>query len=136
MFTSKWNTTMIKYLIALALILGTSLPSNAAGWASIHKYAKKSGTCSNEVLTSYYNTGTRTANGEKFNPNDNTAASRTLPFGTNVTVTNPKNGKSVVVRINDRGPYGIAYRMGARLDLAQGAARRIGMTASQYTCVT
>jgi rare lipoprotein A len=52
-----------------------------------------------------------------------------------LTVTNPKNGKSVTVRINDRGPYGIAFRMGARLDLARGAAQRIGMHSSQYVCV-
>jgi rare lipoprotein A (peptidoglycan hydrolase) len=39
------------------------------------------------------------------------------------------------VRINDTGPWGIAYKMGARLDLARGAARQLGMTASQYVCV-
>ncbi|MGB6559032.1 MAG: septal ring lytic transglycosylase RlpA family protein [Pseudolabrys sp.] len=50
-------------------------------------------------------------------------------------MTNPKNGRSVTVRINDRGPYGIAYQMGARLDLARGAAARIGMHSSQYVCV-
>jgi rare lipoprotein A len=60
-----------------------------------------SGTCG----VSYYSTGTRTADGEAFNPNDFTAASKTLPFNTRVRVTNPANGKSVVVRINDRGPY-------------------------------
>ncbi len=46
-----------------------------------------------------------------------------------LTVTNPHNGRSLVIRINDTGPYGIAYRMGARLDLARGAAQRLGMTA-------
>ena len=49
--------------------------------------------------------GSMTASGERFNQNDFTAAHKQLPFGTKVKVTNPDNGKSVVVRINDRGPY-------------------------------
>jgi peptidoglycan lytic transglycosylase len=49
--------------------------------------------------------GKRTANGERFNTNDLTAAHRTLPFGAKVRVTNERTGRSVVVRINDRGPY-------------------------------
>jgi rare lipoprotein A len=49
--------------------------------------------------------GHRTASGETFNPNALTAAHRTLPFGTHVRVTNSRNGRSVVVRINDRGPF-------------------------------
>lgn len=54
---------------------------------------------------SYYKHGTRTANGERFNPSGLTAAHRTLRFGTRVRVTNLKNGRSVIVRINDRGPF-------------------------------
>ncbi|MEO3748829.1 septal ring lytic transglycosylase RlpA family protein [Plantactinospora sp. B5E13] len=54
---------------------------------------------------SYYDQGQVTANGEAFNPDALTAAHKTLPFNTRVRVTNPANGKSVVVRINDRGPY-------------------------------
>ncbi|MES2905748.1 MAG: septal ring lytic transglycosylase RlpA family protein, partial [Pseudomonadota bacterium] len=50
--------------------------------------------------------GRRTASGERMNPNAYTAAHRRLPFGTQVQVTNRRNGRSVVVRINDRGPYG------------------------------
>lgn len=49
--------------------------------------------------------GSMTASGERFNQNDFTVAHKTLPFGTKVRVTNPNNGKSVIVRINDRGPY-------------------------------
>lgn len=49
--------------------------------------------------------GSMTASGERFNQNDFTAAHKQLPFGTKVKVTNPENGKSVMVRINDRGPY-------------------------------
>jgi rare lipoprotein A len=62
--------------------------------------------------------GSRTANGERYNPNGLTAAHRTLPFGTKVRVTNLKNGKFVVVRINDRGPF-----TGDRIiDISAGAA--------------
>ena len=78
---------------------------------------------------SYYGTrfhGRRTANGERFNMNAMTAAHKSLPFGTKVRVTNRRNGKSVVVRINDRGPYA----HGRVIDLSKAAASRIGMVAS------
>ncbi|WCN81627.1 septal ring lytic transglycosylase RlpA family protein [Micromonospora sp. LH3U1] len=61
----------------------------------------ESGSCG----ASFYSDGQLTANGESFNPNELTAAHKTLPFNTKVRVTNPANGKSVVVRINDRGPF-------------------------------
>jgi hypothetical protein len=67
--------------------------------------------------------GRRTANGEVFDQNLFTAAHRTLPFGTLVLVTNPATGRSVVVRINDRGPY----ISGRSIDLSRAAARAIGM---------
>ena len=67
--------------------------------------------------------GRRTASGQRFNPDGLTAAHRTLPFGTRLRVTNTRNGRSVVVRVNDRGPF-----HGSRvLDLSKAAARRIGM---------
>lgn len=70
--------------------------------------------------------GNRTANGEVFRPGTLTAAHRTLPFGTKVRVTNLWNGRSTVVRINDRGPF-----HGNRvIDLAHGAAQTLGVTAS------
>jgi rare lipoprotein A len=72
---------------------------------------------------SWYKMGKVTANGERFNPNGLTAAHRTLPFGTRVRVKNLKNGRSVVVRINDRGPF----TKGRVIDLALGAAREIGL---------
>lgn len=75
------------------------------------------------IYASYYSSGYRTASGERFNPNGFTAAHRSLPFGTRVQVTNPRNGRSVVVRINDRGPF----VRGRSLDLARGAAFAIGM---------
>lgn len=70
--------------------------------------------------------GSRTANGERFNPNGMTAAHWTLPFGTRVRVTDAATGRSVVVRINDRGPH---PRLKRAIDLAHGAARALGITA-------
>jgi rare lipoprotein A len=66
----------------------------------------------------------RTTSGERFDPNQLTAASKTLPLGSVVKVTNPKNGRSVRVRINDRGPY----VRGRSLDLSRRAAQKLGMT--------
>lgn len=67
--------------------------------------------------------GRRTANGERFDMNAMTAAHKTLPFGTRVRVTNTRNGKSTVVRINDRGPF----IRGRTIDLSRAAASEIGM---------
>ncbi|WP_415007104.1 septal ring lytic transglycosylase RlpA family protein [Aestuariivirga sp.] len=77
-------------------------------------------------MASYYKHGKRTANGERFNPGGLTAAHRSLPFGTHVQVTNLGNGKSVVVRINDRGPF-VRSRI---IDLSYGAARAVGVASS------
>jgi rare lipoprotein A len=68
--------------------------------------------------------GRRTASGEIYDPNALTAASRTLPLGSTVIVTNPSNGRSVKVRINDRGPFA----RGRSLDLSRRAAEEIGLT--------
>ncbi|MFG2061762.1 septal ring lytic transglycosylase RlpA family protein [Micromonospora sp. NPDC048871] len=70
---------------------------------------------------SFYWQGQMTANGETFNPAELTAAHKTLPFNSKVRVTNPANGKSVTVRINDRGPF-IAGRC---LDLSRAAFAQI-----------
>ncbi len=67
--------------------------------------------------------GPKTANGERFNPNGLTAAHRTLPFGTKVRVTSLKTGKSVTLRINDRGPF----HNSRILDVSAGAAEAIGI---------
>jgi rare lipoprotein A len=72
---------------------------------------------------SWYSSGTKTASGEKMNANALAAAHRSLPFGTHVRVDNLANGRSVIVRINDRGPF-----VGGRvIDLTRGAAAAIGM---------
>ena len=83
-------------------------------------------------LASYYWQPQRVASGGWFNPNAMTAAHKTLPFGTKVKVTNKKNGKSVVVTINDRGPY----IKGRVIDLSKAAAQRIQMTKSGVVPVT
>ncbi|MFI6291777.1 septal ring lytic transglycosylase RlpA family protein [Nonomuraea sp. NPDC050790] len=79
-----------------------------------------SGTCG----ASFYGEPQMTASGERFNPSAMTAAHKTLPLGSRVRVTNPNNGDSVTVRINDRGPY-----VGGRcLDLSEAAFDAIGNT--------
>jgi rare lipoprotein A len=67
--------------------------------------------------------GRRTANGERYDMHKLTAAHKTLPFGTRVRVTNAKTGQSVVVRINDRGPF-VGRRV---IDLSKGAANAVGL---------
>jgi rare lipoprotein A (peptidoglycan hydrolase) len=127
--------------LAIAAMFVAAAPAEAGGWATVHRYVHPTGQCSasREVMASYYWTGRHTASGERFDANGNTAASRTAfggwPMGTTLQVSNPHNGRSVVVRVNDTGPYGIAVRMGAKLDLARGAAHRLGMNQTSYVCV-
>ena len=71
--------------------------------------------------------GRTSASGETFDEGQLVAAHRTLPFGTVVRVTNVQNGRSVTVRIVDRGPYGQNYREGTIIDLSRAAARRLRM---------
>lgn len=77
--------------------------------------------------------GRKTASGERFDMHAMTAAHRTLPFGTKVRVTNTTNGKSVDVRINDRGPFGDGSRI---IDVSQGAAARLDMIRAGIATVT
>jgi rare lipoprotein A len=74
-------------------------------------------------VASFYTEGTKTANGEKFDPSELTAASPNLPFGTRLRVTNVSNGRSVVVRVNDRGPF----VPGRVVDVSYSAAETLGM---------
>ena len=77
-------------------------------------------------VASYYKSGSLTANGERFDPRGLTAAHRSLSFNTRVRVTSVDTGRSVVVRINDRGPF-VSSRI---IDLSLGAARVIGLHTS------
>jgi rare lipoprotein A len=74
-------------------------------------------------IASFYSQGTRTASGEKFDPSELTAAHPTLPFGTKLRVTNTHTGRSVMVRVNDRGPY----VPGRVVDVSYSAAEQLGM---------
>lgn len=79
-----------------------------------------------EGMASYYSSefaGSRTASGERFDPAAMTAAHRTLSFGSHIAVTNLANGKEVIVRVNDRGPWG----KGRIIDISYAAAKEIGM---------
>ncbi|WP_182422379.1 septal ring lytic transglycosylase RlpA family protein [Aureimonas sp. ME7] len=80
---------------------------------------------------SWYALTSRTASGERMNPMAMTAAHKTLPLGSKVKVTNLRNQRSVVVRINDRGPF-IKGRM---IDLSKGAAQKLGFVQSGHTRV-
>lgn len=76
------------------------------------------------IASVYYYSGSKTASGQRTNPAGLTAAHRTLPFGTMVRVTNRRNGKSVVVRINDRGPF----IHGRIIDLTPAGARALAFS--------
>lgn len=104
------NVRMAAVAVAMCLPFGLNQVAEAA----------QTGTAS------YYKHGRKTASGERFNPNGYTAAHRTLPFGTRVLVTNLKNGKSVIVKVNDRGPFG----RGRIIDLSFAAAKVVDLTAS------
>ena len=93
--------------LSLALIL--ALPTEAAAKSQ----------CGS---ASWYELTSRTASGQMMNPNKLTAAHPSLPFGTKVRVTNQINGKTVTLRINDRGPFA----RGRILDVARAAASRLG----------
>ena len=96
-----------------------------AGWAGQAEAASQCG------KASWYSMGTKTASGERMNASALAAAHRSLPFGTRVRVENLSNGRSVVVRINDRGPYS----GGRVIDLTRGAAERLGMIKSGVASV-
>lgn len=81
---------------------------------------------------SWYHEGSRTANGERYRPDGISAAHRSLPFGTRVLVRNQRTGRTVTVRINDRGPF-----IGGRIiDLSRGAQRVMGMDGLAPVCIS
>jgi len=75
-------------------------------------------------VASFYTEGARTASGERLNPNALTAAHPSLPFGTRLRITSVASGRSVVVRVNDRGPF----RKGRAVDVSYSAAKQLGIT--------
>ena len=126
-------------LAALALALATSVqaqtapasapaaaPAATPAPAAAPVAAPATAAAGMEGLAAYYSDrldGRRTASGQVFDQSKLTAAHQTLPFGTMVKVTNTKNGRSVVVRINDRGPT----QPGRVIDLSRAAAGKLGM---------
>ena len=117
-------------LVAAIFLLGASgaiaQPAATASAAASAAPATASTAASETGKIAWYGrkfAGRKTASGEAFNPEALTMAHKTLPFGTRVKVTNPKNGKSVTVRVNDRGPTQ-ADRVG---DVSYAAARKLGM---------
>ena len=118
--------------VAAALLMASTAQASNRGFAWFFSHSKPHGVCSGQnVVATYYVSGRRTASGQAFDAGGYTAAHRTLPFGSRVTVTNPENGRSVTVVINDRGPF----TRGVTLDLARGAARAIGMQGTQWVCM-
>lgn len=97
---------MIKTAVCMAVLLASVAPASAGGKPMAAIYSDKGG---------------RTASGEAFSPVKLAAAHRTLPFGTMVRVTNLRNGRTVVVRINDRGPF----NKGRLIDLTPAAAHEL-----------
>jgi rare lipoprotein A len=108
MFEKKYQTMFAAAAVVLVSSFAseTALAKNGCGGAS------------------WYALHSRTASGERMNPGRLTAAHRSLRFGTRLRVTNSRNGRAVVVRINDRGPF----VRGRVLDLSRAAAASIGMT--------
>jgi rare lipoprotein A len=84
---------------------------------------RKEAHAASQGLASFYSEGEKTANGEHYDPNELTAAHPSLPFGTRLRVTNVSTGRSVTVRVNDRGPF----VRGRVVDVSYSAARALGM---------
>lgn len=105
------------------------LPAAIAGVVAIATLGTSA--MAQEGDASWYQLTSITASGERANPNAMTAAHKSLPFGTKVKVTNLDNGRSVVVRINDRGPF----IRGRIIDLTRAAANRLGFMGKGVTRV-
>jgi rare lipoprotein A len=101
------NLRLAAALCGVSILLASPAANAQSGIASVYAYD-----------------GGKTASGERASPGNLTAAHRTLPFGTHVRVTNRRNGRSVVVRINDRGPF----VKGRIIDLTPAAAKALGMS--------
>jgi rare lipoprotein A len=122
------RNTLCASAVALCVSTAGAQTSSAAAPASAPAAAAAAAATETGKLAWYGKkfAGRKTASGEAFNPEALTMAHKTLPFGTLVKVTNPKNGKSVTLRVNDRGPTQ-ADRVG---DVSYAAARRLGMVGS------
>jgi rare lipoprotein A len=114
---------------AQVTVASPSLPLEAPAPAPVES-ATSLGRGSASFYAAKFN-GRRTASGEVFDNGAMTAAHRTLPFGSMVRVTNPANGRSVIVRINDRGPF----VRGRSIDVSRAAAEQLGMVSRGHAIV-
>ena len=112
---------MTKAILTLIALTSLALAARAAEPGSVQR-----------GRASWYHEAQRTASGGRFDPNGLTAAHRTLPFGTMVRVTNVRNKRFAVVRINDRGPF----TKGRILDVSKAAAKELQMINSGTAMVT
>jgi len=123
----SWRPT-ISVTVAVPKVKATATidPTAVANPYGLHGPIPEKNSHATTGLASYYGAGVgdKTATGERFDPSGMTAAHRTLPFGTRVKVTRVDTGDSVVVRINDRGPF----KPGRVIDLSEGAAKTLKMT--------
>lgn len=116
---------LIVLTLFMALFVGVSPAVHAKSAHSKITHSKKSKKKPQRGMASWYGAnhqGKRTANGEKFNMNALTAAHRTLPMGSMVKVKSLTTGKTVTVRINDRGPFA----KGRIIDVSKAAAKKLG----------
>jgi rare lipoprotein A (peptidoglycan hydrolase) len=121
--------SMSRFGVPLVLLIGLMLMYDGYCLAARSSIADDTLSFVQSGIASWYGSeeqGKLTANGEHFDRHELTAASRKLPFNTVVRVTNENNGRSVDVRINDRGPYA----KGRVLDLSEAAADRLNMQTS------
>jgi rare lipoprotein A len=110
-----------KLLIAAAVMSAFTLVTSDMTYASGNQCG----------VASWYALSSRTASGERMNPNAMTAAHKSLPLGTVVKVIDQKSGRSIKVRINDRGPY----VRGRIIDLSRAAAKRLGLHGLGKVCI-
>jgi rare lipoprotein A len=101
-------------VMAMAIACGVAMPHAQAGDNQARAFSG---------MAAYYSRSGRVADGGRFDPTLLTCAHRTLPFGTRVRVTDPKTGRSVIVTVNDRGPFN-KWRV---IDVSLAAARVLGM---------
>lgn len=117
-----WSVRRCLLLVGLCVVLVSCENKPGAAGSRFHPvYAPQVAETQTGIASLYWQ-GRRTASGERFNPNDFTAAHRTWPFNSRVRVTNLNNGRWVIVRINDRGPF----TRGRVIDITPPAAQAIG----------
>lgn len=119
---------MKKIVIFLTLLVTLLFTTNVMAKTKVNQHSTRG-------EASYYagfHHGKKTASGERFNMHSLTAAHRTLPLGSKIKVTNLNNGKEVVVRVNDRGPYA----KGRVIDVSLGAAKKLDMIKTGTTKVS